>query len=80
MERIFLLLDARDVVGVLSDILSIFKRDNLNLSCIHSMPTGKGWSYYFFLGVDTVYDSGLFKNTLEKVKEYCVNTRILGVG
>jgi prephenate dehydratase len=69
-----LILPSKDRPGLLHDILSLFKENNINLTKIESIPTGKKiGEYEFFIEIDgNILDSKI-KEVLEKLnKEYKV--------
>ena len=64
--------------GSLSKILSIFSFYGLNLSNIQSMPIlGKDWEYQFYVDV-LIDDYDIYKKSIEAIKPFTSNIKILG--
>ena len=69
-----------DRVGVLRDILNVFAKNKLNLTCLHSIPSHlRPWDYFFFQEVEAPYPSPIIKKTIKKIEEYCPIIRVIGV-
>jgi chorismate mutase/prephenate dehydratase len=78
-DKTSLLLSVKDRVGALHDLLSVFKREKLNLTKIESRPTKKrAWEYVFFVDlVGHAEDPGV-RRALTDIAEYCVFVKVLG--
>ncbi len=65
--------------GALYDVLSVFKKDNINMTKIESRPSrNKAWEYYFFVDVDGHRDDGEVARALEELQEHCTVMTVLG--
>ena len=59
-------------------VLSVFKKENINVTKVDSRPIpGKRWEYYFFI------KEGHFKNpnpasALAVLQKYCVDVKVMG--
>ncbi len=70
---------AYDRPGILYDILGYFAKRGLNLSKLHSRPSGiKGADYYFLIEVEASLENKLNKEALQKVEKLCSVFKILG--
>ncbi len=68
-----------DRVGILRDVLDVFAKNNINLTCLHSVPSRlKPWDYYFFQEVEIPYFSPTLQKVIKEVSRYCPIIRILG--
>ena len=68
-----------DRVGILRDILDVFAKNNLNLTCLHSIPSRlKPWDYFFFQEVDSPYPSETMKKTIKEIEKYCPIIKVIG--
>ncbi|MFH0906704.1 MAG: prephenate dehydrogenase/arogenate dehydrogenase family protein [bacterium] len=79
-KKTLLLLAIYDRVGILHDILSVFAKNNINLTSLQSIPSHlRPWDYQFFLEVDVSYPSEKIKNVLKSISKHCSTIRVLGV-
>lgn len=79
-KKTLILIAIYDRVGVLRDILDVFAKKNLNLTCLHSIPSLlRPWDYFFFLEVDVSYPCLKIKKALKELEKYCSIIRVLGV-
>ena len=59
-------------------VLSVFKKENINVTKVDSRPIpGKRWEYYLFI------KEGQFKNpnpasALTELQKYCVDVKVMG--
>jgi len=68
-----------DKPGALLSILEPFKYFNVNLTKIESRPSRKKmWDYIFFIDIDGHISEEKVKNSIDKVKESCLEVKILG--
>lgn len=52
-----LMFSVKDTIGILSDILKIFKDSGINVNRIESRPSNYGeWDYDFFIGLQSISD------------------------
>ncbi len=66
----FLISPERDKPGLLYDILTVFKEDNINLTKIESIPTGKKLGEYsFFIEIDGSLSENKIENAVEKIEK-----------
>jgi chorismate mutase/prephenate dehydratase len=66
-------------VGALYDVLSVFKKDSINMTKIESRPNkNKNWEYYFFVDIDGHSDDPEVKRALEELQEHCTVMTVLG--
>ena len=79
-KKTLILFAIYDRTGVLRDILNVFAEKNLNLTCLHSVPSLlQPWDYFFFLEVDVSYPCLKIKKALKELEKYCSIIRVLGV-
>jgi len=78
-DKTSVVLTIKDRVGALYEILKPFGESGVNLTQIESRPSRKkAWDYLFFIDVEGHRDDPHVRETLKKVKEYCVEMKILG--
>jgi len=78
-DKTSIMFSAKDRVGVLYDILAIFKKSGINLTKIESRPSKKKpWEYYFFVDFNRHCDEKDVKGVFKQLKKYCVFIKILG--
>jgi chorismate mutase/prephenate dehydratase len=66
-------------VGALHDILSHFRKNNINLTRIESRPSKKkAWDYIFFFDFIGHKDDASVKNALKRIEKESVFLKILG--
>lgn len=57
-----LIFSVKDTIGILSEILAIFKDNGINVNRIESRPSNVGeWDYDFFIGLTSVSDETVDK-------------------
>ncbi|CAG8705728.1 5529_t:CDS:2, partial [Racocetra fulgida] len=65
--------------GALCDSLRIFKDNNINLTKIDSRPSlQRPWHYVFFVELQGHKDDDDVKKSLEELKEFCLDLKLLG--
>lgn len=78
-DKTSLMLSLKDRPGALHDLLSPFKEQKINLTKIESRPSKtKAWQYIFFIDLEGHVEDAKVKKALEKVKEICIDFKILG--
>jgi chorismate mutase/prephenate dehydratase len=78
-DKTSLLLSVKDRVGVLHDLLQVFKKESLNLTKIESRPTKrKAWEYVFFIDVEGHLSDAPVKRAVDALQEHCLVVKILG--
>jgi chorismate mutase/prephenate dehydratase len=78
-RRTSLLFAARHEAGSLARILTLFADAKINLSKLESRPRpGKNWEYLFYADLDCDAKDPAAAGALEKVRELCVEFRLLG--
>ncbi|MBN2719750.1 MAG: prephenate dehydratase [Proteobacteria bacterium] len=78
-DKTSVVLTIKDRVGALYEILKPFGESGVNLTQIESRPSRKkAWDYLFFIDVEGHRDDPHVRETLKKVKEYCVEMKVLG--
>lgn len=79
-KHTLLIITVYDRPGILRDVLNVFADRGLNLAKLHSRASRvKNWDYYFFLEVESLPDTALFKQALKEVNKYCSIVRVAGV-
>lgn len=79
VDKTSIVLTIKDRVGALYDILRPFGEAGVSLSKIESRPSRKkAWDYLFFVDLEGHRDDPHVRDTLKKVKEHCVEMKILG--
>jgi prephenate dehydratase len=69
----------KDHAGALLEILTEFANRNVNLSFIHSRPTGRGLGdYHFIIDVEGHIDDPGLHEAIEAVRGICEDIRLLG--
>ncbi|CAG8540626.1 21738_t:CDS:2, partial [Dentiscutata erythropus] len=65
--------------GALCDSLKIFKNNNINLTKVDSRPSlQRPWHYVFFVELQGHKDDDVVKKSLEELKEFCLDLKVLG--
>ncbi len=78
-DKTSILFSIKDRVGALHDILSYFKKENINLTKIESRPSKKkAWEYVFFVDFVGHKDDLNVKRALKAVEKSSVFLKILG--
>jgi chorismate mutase/prephenate dehydratase len=78
-DKTSIVLTIKDRIGALCDILRPFGEGGINLTKIESRPSRKkAWDYLFFVDLEGHRDDSHVRNTLEKVREQCIEMKILG--
>jgi chorismate mutase/prephenate dehydratase len=78
-DKTSIVLTIKDRVGALYDILRPFGEGGINLTKIESRPSKKkAWDYLFFVDLEGHRDDPVVRETLEKVREHCIEMKILG--
>ena len=78
-DKTSILVSIKDKVGALHDILSHFRKNNINLTRIESRPSKKkAWDYIFFFDFIGHKDDASVKNALKRIEKESVFLKILG--
>ena len=78
-DKTSILCSVKDKVGALYDVLSSFKKCDINLTRIESRPSKRiPWEYYFFVDCEGHRGSPALQNALKKLEKECVFVKILG--
>ena len=78
-DKTSILFSIKDKVGALNDILTLFRRYDLNLTKIESRPTKKkAWQYIFFVDFLGHMSDPHIQKVLSDLKRYCLHIKILG--
>jgi len=78
-DKTSIIFSIKDRVGALYEMLSPFKKYELNLTKIESRPTKKKpWEYIFFVDFVGYKDDERVKNALAELEEKCLFLKILG--
>lgn len=78
-DKTSIVLSIKDRIGALYEILKPFGDSGINLTKIESRPSRKkAWDYVFFMDLEGHRDEPKLKKTLEIVRNYCEDMKILG--
>jgi len=78
-DKTSIIFSIKDRVGALYDMLTPFRKYQLNLTKIESRPTKKKpWEYVFFVDFIGHKDDGKVKKALAELEEQCLFLKILG--
>lgn len=78
-DKTSILFSIKDKVGALSEILSPFKKNRINMTKIESRPSKrKPWEYYFFVDFIGHQDDLNVKKALKILERHCVFLKVLG--
>lgn len=78
-DKTSILFSIKDRVGALHDILSSFKKYNINLTKIESRPSRrKAWDYYFFVDFEGHRSSPIVQKALREVERGATFVKVLG--
>jgi chorismate mutase/prephenate dehydratase len=75
---VLFLLEALDKVGILRDILTVFADQSLNMTRIHSLPTGELGKYYFIMDVKIDKDADRLSAIYSNLEKLCSSVFVLG--
>jgi chorismate mutase/prephenate dehydratase len=68
-----------DKPGALVEVLSVFQRNQINLTHIEKRPSGRrNWTYTFFIDAQGHQDDPAMAAALAQAKEYCREFTVLG--
>lgn len=76
-DKMTLIFSTENKPGALYKALSIFERNELNLTKIESRPTKRQLGQYYFL-IDVEINNNKYENAIEELKEIVMELRILG--
>ncbi|GAF77927.1 unnamed protein product [marine sediment metagenome] len=69
----------KDKAGALHNVLTPFKKSNINLTKIESRPSKKkAWKYYFFVDMQGHIKNKKVKGALKKLEKNCTYLKVLG--
>ncbi len=78
-DRTSIMFSIKDKVGALVDMLTPFKKYNINLTKIESRPSKKrAWDYYFYIDLQGHISSMPVKKALDELERKCKFLKILG--
>jgi chorismate mutase / prephenate dehydratase len=78
-DKTSVLAAVKDRPGALHDLLSAFKKEDLNLTKIESRPTKKkAWEYVFFIDVAGHVSQAPVKRVLDQLQDHCSFFKVLG--
>lgn len=78
-DKSSLLFSVKDKVGVLHDVLNIFKKNKINLTKIESRPSKqKPWQYCFFVDIQGHRNEAKVKKALASLQKETVFLKIMG--
>ena len=78
-DKTSIVCSVKDKPGVLHDLLTSFKKENINLTKIESRPSKKKlWKYYFFIDMEGHYNTPKVNKVLKGLKKKCHFVKILG--
>ncbi|MDT8366010.1 MAG: prephenate dehydratase [bacterium] len=78
-DKTSIVLSIKDRVGALYEILKPFGDNDISLTKIESRPSKrKAWDYLFFVDLEGHRGEPKVKETLERVREFCEDMKILG--
>ncbi len=78
-DKTSIVMSIKDRVGALYEILKPFGENGISLTKIESRPSRKkAWDYVFFVDLEGHMDDPAVKTTLESVKGYCEEMKVLG--
>lgn len=78
-DRTSIMFSIKDRIGALVDMLTPFKKYNINLTKIESRPSKKrAWDYYFYVDLQGHATSAVVKKALEELERKCKFLKILG--
>lgn len=69
----------RNEPGALYKCLGLFAKEKLNMTRLESRPIdGETWTYWFYIEIDLSGQDGDLKKTIEALKDYTEDIRLLG--
>ncbi len=78
-DKTSILFSVKDRVGILHDVLSSFKKQNINLTMIESRPSKqRPWDYVFFIDFVGHIKQKHVQKAIKELKEQCVFYKFLG--
>lgn len=78
-DKTSIMVTIQDKSGALLAILEPFNFFSVNLTKIESRPSRKkAWDYIFFIDIDGHISESRVKNSIEKVREKCLDVKLLG--
>ncbi len=78
-DKTSVMFSVKDRVGALHDMLTPFKRYNINLTKIESRPSKrKVWDYYFFVDLEGHYKDNNVRQALAELERHASYLKILG--
>ncbi|MFH1836560.1 MAG: prephenate dehydratase [Candidatus Omnitrophota bacterium] len=78
-DKTSLAFSIKDRPGVLHDMLSAFKKANINLTKIESRPSKKKlWKYYFFVDMEGHIENPKIKKAIRSLEGKCHFVKVLG--
>jgi len=78
-DKTSIVFSVKDAPGVLHDMLSAFKNNDINLTKIESRPSKKKlWKYYFFIDMNGHCEIPKVRKTLKALEKKCYFLKTLG--
>jgi len=78
-DKTSIMLSIKDKPGALLDVLTPFKKANINLTKIESRPSKrKAWEYIFFIDMEGHIQDKRLNKALKEVEKYCLFLKVLG--
>jgi len=78
-DKTAILFSTAHKAGALADVLNVFKKHKVNLTNIESRPSRKRqFEYYFFVDFVGHREDEVVKETLQEVKQHCLQLSVLG--
>ncbi|MDD4294270.1 MAG: prephenate dehydratase [Candidatus Omnitrophica bacterium] len=78
-DKTSVMLSVKDKPGILCEVLSLFKKKNINLTKIESRPSKqKAWEYKFFIDFQGHRDNVKVMELIKDLERHCFLVKILG--
>jgi len=78
-DKTSILFTTKDRPGALYDVLTCFKKENVNMSKIESRPVkGRPWEYFFFVDLAGHIEDLKIKRSILKASEKAMDFKVLG--
>ncbi|GAG95838.1 unnamed protein product, partial [marine sediment metagenome] len=78
-DKTSIVFSMKDRAGALHDVLTPFKRSNINLTKIESRPSKKkAWKYYFYVDMEGHMKDKRVRQSLKQLQKHCDYYKFLG--
>lgn len=78
-DKTSIVFSMKDKAGALHDVLTPFKKNNINLTKIESRPSKKkAWKYYFYVDMEGHIKDKRVKQSLKQLQRHCNYYKFLG--